>query len=92
MKLAGPPNPAACERVDAIIRATLNDAVQAERITVVEAVYLLTRMLPEFCERDFAVGHIWAAYDLANNRGKKPLMPTDQVMPYLNGAPGMVPP
>lgn len=30
-----------------------------------EIVYLLTRMLPELVDRDGAIGHVFAAYDLA---------------------------
>lgn len=86
MKLAGTPNPAACGVVDAIIRRALREAIDAERITVMEAVYLLARMMPEYAERDFVIGHLWGAYDLASARGLEPLMRTEEIVPLLQAA------
>lgn len=33
-----------------------------------EIVFLLTRMLPELCDRDYAMGQLMAAFDLAAER------------------------
>lgn len=51
--------------LDEQLRRPIRAAVKHDGATIAEIVYLLTRMLPELCGREFAHGQIDAAFDLA---------------------------
>lgn len=50
--------------LDEILRAPIREALALTGASHDEIVYLLTRMLPELCDRRFAHGQVEAAYDL----------------------------
>ena len=68
--------------LDARLRTELHLALAAGA-SVDEVVYLLTRMLPELCDRDRAVGHIAAAYETVEIRLPEAVLSTPAAPPKL---------
>jgi len=68
------PDPSARVALDTAIRVPIKAALEAEVVSVDEVVFLLTRLLPELTVYGIAMGHLAAAYDLATQRGEKPIL------------------
>lgn len=68
------PNSEIRVRVDAQIRDALQLALEAESMSVEEAVFILTRILPELADAPIVVGHIVAAYKMAASRHQAPVL------------------
>lgn len=58
------------ERVnlDEKLRWQIRAALASKKVNKEEVVFLLTRMLPELCDRAFAMGNIVCAFDLAEKK------------------------
>ena len=50
--------------LDELLRKPIREWIANQGAIVEDVVFLLTRMLPELCDRRHAHGHIEAAYDL----------------------------
>lgn len=53
------------EKIRTVLRAAVADGATAQDLA-----FLLTRILPEVCDRLFALGNVSAAYDLVDRRAE----------------------
>ena len=66
-------------QLDELLRAPIRAYLQRSTATTEDIVYLITRMLPELCDRRHAHGHVEAAFDLYHERHPELMIDTNRV-------------
>ena len=65
--------------LDEEIRMPIREWLRRSSATTEDVVFLLTRMLPELCDRRHAHGHVEAAFDLYHERHPELMIDTNRV-------------
>jgi hypothetical protein len=75
------PDPAPRARLDTQLRDALRTSLERKAVTVQEAVYVLTNLLPELADAPIVAAHVLAAYKIAASRGIEPELKTADIEP-----------
>ena len=80
------PDSSARMKLDKQLREPIRAALESDAVSVSELVFILTRMLPEIAGKGLVLGQILAAYDLAAQRGQKPILGDAELPPLPMGS------